>query len=281
MILIYVTISICYNLILLLKANCYINLLWSLILMMEDLLTTQQVLRILKVDRITIYRMLQDGRLKGFKIGQQWRFQRSEVERIIGAIIPQPEISKPEANSIFPTHCVQTVQDLFSEVGQVSALIVDPGGEPLTEISHPCRFCQIIRQNQGGQQACRASWKEFTRRSTAGSGYFTCHAGMQYISAPILDQDKLIGFFLVGEFYWQTPKLEEENERIQRLASANLLPMETLQHAAHTVPVIPPEQQSRIETWPSTAARAVQSILTERSIFMERLQQIANLTQFH
>jgi len=158
---------------------------------------------------------------------------------------------------------------------------VDPEGNPLTEVSHPCRFCQIIRQNQSGQRACQASWKEFIRQSTAGSGYFTCHAGMQYISAPILDQDKLVGFFLVGEFYWQTPNPEEETERIQRLASAYSLPLETLQHAAHTVPVIPSEQQSRIEAWPSTAARAVQSILTERSMFMERLQQIANLTQIH
>ena len=34
---------------------------------MTDLLTTRQVQDILKVDRITIYRMLQDGRLKGVK----------------------------------------------------------------------------------------------------------------------------------------------------------------------------------------------------------------------
>jgi excisionase family DNA binding protein len=248
---------------------------------MEDLLTTRQVLKILKVDRITIYRMIQDGRIKGVKIGQQWRFPRSEVERMVGSSIVMAELPRPETNSTFPTHCVQTVQDLFSEVGQISALIVDPEGNPLTEVSHPCRFCQIIRQTQGGQQACRASWKEFTRQSAAGSGYFTCHAGMQYISAPILDQDKLVGFFLVGEFYWQTPNPEEENERIQRLASTYSLPLETLQHAAHTVPVITPEQQSRIEAWPNTAARAVQSILSERSIFMERLQQIANLTQIH
>jgi excisionase family DNA binding protein len=50
---------------------------------MTDLLTTRQVQEILKVDRITIYRMLQDGRLKGVKIGQQWRFARREVERLL------------------------------------------------------------------------------------------------------------------------------------------------------------------------------------------------------
>ena len=43
---------------------------------MDVLLTTREVLDMLKVDRITIYRMLQDGRIKGVKIGQQWRFAR-------------------------------------------------------------------------------------------------------------------------------------------------------------------------------------------------------------
>lgn len=248
---------------------------------MDDLLTTRQVLEILKVDRITIYRMLQDGRLKGVKIGQQWRFPLQEVERLLGVVVPQPEPSQPETRTSFPTHCVQTIQDLFSEVGQVSGLVLDLDGEPLTEVSHPCRFCQIIRQNPAGQQTCLASWKEFARQSAAGSRYFTCHAGLQYISAPILDAGKPVGYFLAGGFYWQKPDAQEETVRIQSLAGAFLLPVETLQHAANTVPVIAAEQQSRVETWPAAAARAVQSILSERIMFMTRLQQIANLTQIH
>lgn len=248
---------------------------------MDDLLTTRQVLEILKVDRITIYRMLQDGRLKGIKIGQQWRFPQQEVERLLGAAVPQPEPAQPEASPSFPTHCVQTIQDLFSEVGQVSGLVLDLDGEPLTEVSHPCRFCQIIRQNPVGQQACQSAWKEFARQSSAGSRYFTCHAGLQYISAPIQDAGKPVGYFLAGGFYWQKPDAQEETNRAQRLAGAFMLPVETLQQAGHTVPVIGAEQQSRVETWPEAAARAVQSILSERIMFMTRLQQIANLTQIH
>ena len=248
---------------------------------MEDFLTTRQVLNILKVDRITIYRMLQDGRLQGVKIGQQWRFARSDVERLVGGATPAPEAPEPEAGVGFPTHCAQTIQDLFSEVGQISALIVDPEGEPLTGVSLSCRLCQVVRQNRDGLLACRASWKEFARQAKTGSRYFTCHAGIQYISAPIQHQEKLVGHFLAGEFYWQSPDPEEEVRRIQRLANTFALPEETLQQAARTVPVIPSEQQSRVETWPATAARAVQSILGERTMFVERLQQIANLTQIH
>ena len=95
---------------------------------MDELLTAREVQEILKVDRITIYRMLNDGRLKGAKIGQQWRFSRSDVERLLGNEPPAEEPLPPEPNPSFPTHCVQTIQDLFSDVSQISALIVDTRG---------------------------------------------------------------------------------------------------------------------------------------------------------
>ena len=53
---------------------------------MNDLLTTRQIEEILKVDRITIYRMLGDGRLRGFKVGGQWRkSERRRCDRLADA----------------------------------------------------------------------------------------------------------------------------------------------------------------------------------------------------
>lgn len=246
---------------------------------MDDLLTTRQVLNILKVDRITIYRMLQDGRIKGVKVGQHWRFQRGEVDRIVGGNQSAPGSVQPKIDpGSFPTHCVQTIQDLFSDVGQVSALVIDAEGVPLTEISHPCRYCQIILHILPGQAACRASWKEFAKQSSAGSQYFTCHAGIQYVSAPIVDNEKTVGYFLAGEFYWQAPHPSDETECAQRLATRLNLAVESLIQAANTIPVIETKQHARVEAWPAAAARSVQSILQERTGFIDRLQQIASLT---
>jgi excisionase family DNA binding protein len=276
---IYVTLSICYNLISFFRYWIYQSI-SRLNINMNDLLTTRQVLNILKVDRITIYRMLQDGRLKGIKVGQQWRFYREEVNRILGIDQPALEPVQPKAQSTnFPTHCVQTIQDLFSDVAQVSSLVIDVNGEPLTEISHPCRYCQIILQSLPGEAACRASWKEFARQSSTGSRYFTCHAGIQYMGAPIVDNEKTIGYFLSGEFYWQAPTANEATERVQRLSAAFSLSNETLSQAASTIPVIENERHTQAEAWPKAAARSVQTILQERIGFIERLQQIANLTK--
>jgi excisionase family DNA binding protein len=250
----------------------------------NDLLTTRQVQDILKVDRITIYRMLQDGRLKGVKIGQQWRFHLNEVERLIGNHLPEVESASANPDQSFPTHCVQTIQDLFADVSQISAVVIDMQGNPLTRISHSTKFCQIILSTDSGIQACRATWQSFARDSAAVKGagsskFFTCHAGLHYIGAPIYEKEHQIGLFLAGQFYWQSPDPREEAERIRRLAVTHNLSLQELQDAAREIPVIEPAQQSRVEAWPFTAARAVQSILTERIGFVDRLQQIANLTQ--
>ncbi len=256
---------------------------------MNDLLTTRQVQDILKVDRITVYRMLQDGRLKGVKIGQQWRFPPNEVERMVGIGLPSEDDPSAGADPNFPTHCVQTIQDLFADVAQISAVVVDMQGRPLTEVSRPTRFCEMLFSSPTGKSSCVASWQSFARDSAAiigaggivaeGSKFFTCQAGLQYLGAPIFDKDTQVGLFLAGQFYWQPPDPREEASRVLRLAAAHNLPLNELQAAAREVPVIPPEQHARVEAWPFAAARAVQSILHERICFVERLAQIANLTQ--
>jgi excisionase family DNA binding protein len=247
---------------------------------MDDLLTTRQVLELLKIDRITVYRMLQDGRLNGVKIGQQWRFPRREVERLLsGGEAPQAEAAQVESSLNFPTHCVQTIQDLFSDVSQISALIVDLDGEPLTETTHPCSFCQMMLQNPDGQKACRNSWRAFAQKVHSGEKMFTCHAGLQYIAAPVEDDGKTIGLFLAGQFHWQPVNAQEETARLSSLAAAYQMDSEKLLLAAADVPLIAPAQHAQVESWPVSAARAVQSILRERTGFVNRLQQIANLSQ--
>ena len=150
--------------------------------------------------------------------------------------------------------------------------------EAVTQPSHMCAFCRLVQSTPQGLAACRASWSEVARR--AGSEkYFTCHAGLQYVAAPVLDRDDQLGYFLAGQFYWQQPDPREESGRLGQVAQVCALPVEELRAALPSVQVIPAGEHARVEAWPSTAARAVQSILSERLAMMDRLQQIATLTQ--
>jgi excisionase family DNA binding protein len=48
--------------------------------MQEILLTTHQVARYLKVDKFTIYRLVNQRKIPAFKVGTQWRFKKKMID---------------------------------------------------------------------------------------------------------------------------------------------------------------------------------------------------------
>ena len=52
------------------------------------------------------------------------------------------------------------------------------------------------------------------RQAAAGKKFFTCHAGLQYMAAPFMDDEKTAGFFLAGEFDEATPASTEKFSRL-------------------------------------------------------------------
>lgn len=51
--------------------------------MLEDILTIREVSEHLKVTERTLYRLVQDGQLPAFKVGNSWRFRHADLERWI------------------------------------------------------------------------------------------------------------------------------------------------------------------------------------------------------
>jgi excisionase family DNA binding protein len=240
---------------------------------MDDFLTTRQTQDMLKVDRITIYRMLNDGRLKGTKIGQQWRFPRQEVERLLNGAGD----SEPAVGSSLPVHCLQTIQDLFSTVSQFSAALINPQGELITTISHPCTFCQLYTDSPAVMEACRASRLRFLQQAENGEKRFTCHAGLHYAGRFVHLGGQAAALFIVGGYRQQTA---DSGTEINRQAFINEGITESdLNRAYEEAPVLPFEQESKLDTWAEAAAGAFESILQERSAFSHRLKKIADLTQ--
>ena len=48
--------------------------------MQENLLTTEQVARYLKVDKFTVYRLVMQKKIPAFKVGNQWRFKKELID---------------------------------------------------------------------------------------------------------------------------------------------------------------------------------------------------------
>ncbi len=51
--------------------------------MADDILTIKEVADYLKLTERTLYRLVQEGKIPGFKVGSSWRFKRADIERWI------------------------------------------------------------------------------------------------------------------------------------------------------------------------------------------------------
>jgi len=49
-------------------------------IMQENLLTTDQLAKYLKVDKFTIYRLVGRKKIPAFRVGNQWRFKKELID---------------------------------------------------------------------------------------------------------------------------------------------------------------------------------------------------------
>ena len=245
---------------------------------MENFFTTKQVQDLFKIDRITVYRMLQDGRLKGIKIGNQWRFPQREVEKLLnGENVDLTVDTDPESD--FPIHCLQTIQDLFTSVSDCSAVILDQKGQRVTQISQPGPICNLLMTTAKGREICEISWQKIAEQAQGRDELFTFFAGLKFFGSVILTQNKKQGVFLAGEFYLDSVDIAAEQESLREIARICGIEEQEIINAYHQVPHLSVAEQQHLALQPAAAANAVESILNQRNVFMERLQQIASLTQ--
>lgn len=247
---------------------------------MDELLTTRQVQQLLKVDRITIYRMLKDGRLKGIKIGNQWRFPRAELEALFpGSGAPIEKAAEPKTPpEVFPIHCLQVIQDVFAEIAEIGAVTTDPQGVPLTDISNSCSFCDLILESPRGRKACIASWKRLAQTPASDPEFLVCHAGLQYARGRIEVDADLTGILVGGQFYFRSPDPEEERGRVTALAELYGIDPPALEEAAETIRLLDTQRQTQITDWLSRVAATFEEIGRERADLLDRLKQIAAMS---
>jgi excisionase family DNA binding protein len=246
---------------------------------MSPLLTTHQVKELLKVDRITIYRMLNDGRLKGVKIGKQWRFHRSEIEQLLGK--PESAASEDAAEEVlteFPSGCVEKVEDLMAGILGIGVTTVNLRGEPLNTIVNSNSFCQLILSSESGRQACQAAWREPASAQDGKSAFQVCPAGLCFFRAPVCVENRTVAWVISGQFRIPPAHPAQESALIKTLSERHKIPHRSLTEALHKVHSLTREQQVQVEEWTPRLAKTIQSILNERQQLTTRLKQISDLS---
>jgi len=256
---------------------------------LDSLLTTRQLQDLLQVDRITIYRMLNDGRLQGFKVGGQWRFSRRDIEQWLQEqradldVVeqPRPDDSLQPSSEALPLACIQAIQSIFAEVLGVGAVTTSVAGTPLTPISNSCGFCNLLLDTQVGRQRCITSWRAAAGQSGGSPRLATCHAGLHYVWGRVEVQGQLVAAIHAGQLLVRPPAGDNGwRERLTRLAAETGVPEQQLRDAFTGVRVLEEDRLQQVPRLLQRVADAFAEIGEERLNLLSRLQRIAEITAY-
>ncbi len=254
---------------------------------MSELLTTRDLQGLLKVDRITIYRMLQQGYLPGFKMGGQWRFSRKEIESWLEAqrdLLAFSSAETPGAGATrdaagLPLHCIQAMQEIFSEAVALATMTMSLDGRPLTAFSRPSEFCTLVRSTARGRQQCALSWKAIVPLAVSdGPALQTCHAGLCYIADAVRVQGRPIAVTVAGQFRFSPPLGEEWMQNCTAVASRCEIPPDELVGASQSIAVHEVESRPRIIHLLQRLVETFSEISYERVTLLARLNKIAEIS---
>ncbi len=258
---------------------------------MAEMLTAKEVQELLQVDRSTVYRMAEAGKLPAIKVGKQWRFPAAQIndwfDHQIGTAAmggtavaqPQPVITDQpcELAELLPLECVQQIQDPFAKLLGVMLVITDMEGNPITEPSAPCGLFGTISQQPDAIQRCIQTWHDLAAVIDLNPKFSVSHLGLLCARSMIRVGTELKGMVIAGCIApddWPPTAAQVEVMAAEfGVPAANMI--------AHLDDVynLDKAQQAQVLAYLPQIANIVAHIVAERKALVGRLQTIARLTQ--
>jgi excisionase family DNA binding protein len=254
----------------------------------DDLLTTKQLMDLLRVDRTTIYRMLNDGRLPRLRVGGQWRFPRAAIEKWLAERNPASSIgtqtdfvsaSAPPMVSpdVLPIDCLEPIQEVFAQTSDVGAVTTDLDGKPLMTISNSCAFCNLILSTEKGRARCEASWKRLANQADRHPRLQKCHAGFTYARGRVVVSGEFIAMFFVGQFSVDDPAPLRARAHVKQVALECDVADTELTRAARQTRVLKKDRAERLLDLLQMVADTYSKIGQERLDLLTRLRKVAEI----
>ena len=260
--------------------------------MSDKLLTTRELVDMLQLDRVTIYKMVKGGELPSLRVGGQWRFseeaigawlrgRRGETIPELTAVSPEPDPAQLKLTDLVPLPTLQALQNQFSELLGVASFLTDLDGQPLAPCSRCARFCRLVHTHPEGMLACQASWRAIGRSDEEGAAVHTCHAGIQYASAPIIVAGQRLGMVTAGQFLTESPDPTIFSERAAETGPRLGVDGVALAEAMDSIEIVSHERALQITNLLATIANAISAIGYQSYQVRQTLNQIARLSAAH
>lgn len=259
---------------------------------MPDFLTTRQLQAMLQVDRTTIYRMADAGRIPALKVGNQWRFPRQPVENWLqsqdsalssaSSSVPLSALSSPaldvqSVRRLIPLDCVQPMQDLFAETLGVMVIVTDLLGEPITRPSHPCGFYTAAAVSPHFHRLCAAHWAQLAQEPGLQPRFAETHWGLLCARALIRVGAELGAMLVVGGI--APDAWPPSDARLAEIAATLEIDPATLRGHLHEVYVLDTPRRDQVLGFIQRMADVIAHIVHERQTLVAKLHDIAELSQ--
>ena len=267
---------------------------------MADLMTTHQIQELLQVDRTTIYRMVESGRLPAIRVGKQWRFPRLEIERWLQAqaVVPgtgptsasgetapplaslSPAEAKPGANSalreLLPLTCIQLIQDAFADILGVMMVTTDMQGQSVTTISNPCGFYMALAQDPNALSQCIRSWQQLAANPAIEPKFYPNEMELLCARGLIRVGSELKGMVIIGGIAPEVwPPSHDQMADLAKTFGVSSAHVEANVNAVHHLDKMAQEKALRSV---QRIADIFSHIAEDRNALSGRLQTIASLT---
>jgi len=218
------------------------------------LLTTRDVQDLIRVDRSTIYRMAESGRLPALKVGRQWRFPEDRLYQWLDYRAPQADgLAPPALDELLGPEALHAFTALVGELLGVMSVVTDMAGHPLTEVGNPCGLFSAAHRYPGVVERCVAGWRDMAGEPDLDPHWETTPLGFLCARTLVRVGDHLRGMVLAGGV--APAEWPPDGDTLSRLAGGLGLPTELL--AAHTEAVhhlSPPEQDRVLRILPRVGA---------------------------
>jgi two-component system, LytTR family, sensor kinase len=121
-------------------------------------------------------------------------------------------------NEIIELSSLQTIQDKFAKITNLSVISVDRSGKPITKPSNFSKFCSLIRSSKVGRMKCNGCDAKGSLNSMIAkkSVIYTCHAGLTDMSAPIIVGNTYLGGMLCGQVNIKGRKCHVNCEKLSK-----------------------------------------------------------------
>ncbi len=180
-----------------------------------------------------------------------------------------------ELTELIDVETLQHIQDSFVESIGGAVAIFDANGKPVTSSRNFSVFCKdYILPNKMGEMLCVQCMK-YSAKSAHRAGHAVvnyCHAGMMESVAPIMLQDRMMGFVASGLLLDENP----DEEGIRNTARELSIDEDALWEAAKQITVRPREEVDRVANFLYFVAGVLSDMIYGKYLALKEGENIVN-----